>query len=153
MSNKAWTIREWQRQQIETRTQITHLTQNKHHIDGLVQDCNNSIANAMELVQSCTKPSTYLVIDELWCIYCAYVGDNLLRYEGTSLYHDILNAYSIQWKDILATRHELCYWQHEKQLGGQMRVVQERINTYEALGEPYWTIPLNSLIFPIWYKY
>ena len=27
-------------------------------IDGLVQDCSNSIANALELLQSCTKPST-----------------------------------------------------------------------------------------------
>ena len=24
------------------------------HIDGLVQDCSNSIANALELLQSCT---------------------------------------------------------------------------------------------------
>ena len=29
----------------------------EHHIDGLVQDCSNSIANAMELLQSCNKPS------------------------------------------------------------------------------------------------
>ena len=29
------------------------------HIDGLVQDCSNSIANALELLQSCTKPSTF----------------------------------------------------------------------------------------------
>ena len=28
-----------------------------HHIDGLVQDWSNSIANALELLQSCTKPS------------------------------------------------------------------------------------------------
>ena len=28
------------------------------NIDGLVQDCSNSIANALELVQSCTEPST-----------------------------------------------------------------------------------------------
>ena len=28
----------------------------EHHIDGLVQDCNNFIANALELLQSCTKP-------------------------------------------------------------------------------------------------
>ena len=28
-----------------------------YHIDGLVQDCSNSIANALELLQSCTKPS------------------------------------------------------------------------------------------------
>ena len=27
--------------------------------DGLVQDCRNSIANALELLQSCTKPSMY----------------------------------------------------------------------------------------------
>ena len=29
------------------------------HIDVLVQDCSNSIANALELLQSCTKPSIY----------------------------------------------------------------------------------------------
>ena len=27
-----------------------------HDIDGLVQDCSNSIANALELLQSRTKP-------------------------------------------------------------------------------------------------
>ena len=34
-------------------------------IDGLVQDCSNSIANAMELLQSCTNPSIsiYVLID------------------------------------------------------------------------------------------
>ena len=30
---------------------------NEFIIDGLVQDCRNSIANALELLQSCTKPS------------------------------------------------------------------------------------------------
>ena len=29
------------------------------HIDGLVQDCSNSIANPLELLQSCTKPLIY----------------------------------------------------------------------------------------------
>ena len=28
-----------------------------HYIIGLVQDCSNSIANTLELLQSCTKPS------------------------------------------------------------------------------------------------
>ena len=28
-----------------------------NHIDDLVQNCSNSIANALELLQSCTKPS------------------------------------------------------------------------------------------------
>ena len=34
-----------------------------HHIDGLVQDCSNSSALAMELLQSCAKPSIY----QTWC--------------------------------------------------------------------------------------
>ena len=28
----------------------------RSYLDGVVQDCSNSIANAMELLQSCTKP-------------------------------------------------------------------------------------------------
>ena len=28
----------------------------QHYIGGLVQDCSNSIADALELLQSCTKP-------------------------------------------------------------------------------------------------
>ena len=35
------------------------------HFEGLIQDCNNSIANAPELLQSCTKPS-------IWC-YTVYL--------------------------------------------------------------------------------
>ena len=31
----------------------------KAYIDGLVQDCSNCIANALELLQSCTKSSIY----------------------------------------------------------------------------------------------
>ena len=33
------------------------IVENIEHIDGLVQDCSNSSALAMELLQSCTKPS------------------------------------------------------------------------------------------------
>ena len=29
------------------------------YVDGLMQDCNNSIANTLELLQSCTKPSIF----------------------------------------------------------------------------------------------
>ena len=29
------------------------------YINGLVQDCSISIANAMEILQSCSKPSIY----------------------------------------------------------------------------------------------
>ena len=34
------------------------------HLDGLVQDCSNSSALAMELLQSCTKPLIWGHIDE-----------------------------------------------------------------------------------------
>ena len=37
---------------------------NIHDIDGLVQDCSISIANILEILQSCTKPSIY-VLSEL----------------------------------------------------------------------------------------
>ena len=30
------------------------------YIHGWAQDCSNSIANALELLQSCTKPSIYV---------------------------------------------------------------------------------------------
>ena len=32
-----------------------------YYIDGLVQDSSNSIANALELLQFCTKPSLYVL--------------------------------------------------------------------------------------------
>ena len=34
------------------------------HIDGLVQDCSNSIADALELLQSCTKPSIWTLLSQ-----------------------------------------------------------------------------------------
>ena len=33
------------------------LSPEREYLDGLVQDCSNSSALAMELLQSCTKPS------------------------------------------------------------------------------------------------
>ena len=35
---------------------MIRMVQNAQHIIGLVQDCSNSIANALELLQSCIKP-------------------------------------------------------------------------------------------------
>ena len=36
-------------------------------VDGLEQDCSNSIAKALELLQSCTKPSIYPVSSNFTC--------------------------------------------------------------------------------------
>ena len=50
------------------------------NIDGLVQDCSNSIANALELLQSCTKPSNYIFMlpqkntASLMWVYCQRSG-------------------------------------------------------------------------------
>ena len=38
---------------------ITHKHEWKQHNNGLVQNCSNSIANALELPQSCVKPSIF----------------------------------------------------------------------------------------------
>ena len=41
---------------IQQMQKIQKLWNGELHINGLVQDCSNSIANALELLQSCTKP-------------------------------------------------------------------------------------------------
>ena len=45
---------------------ITHNQVHNHwgqwYINGLVQDCNNTIAKALELLQSCSKPSIVTLV-------------------------------------------------------------------------------------------
>ena len=36
------------------------------HVNGLVQDCSNSVVNALELLQSCTKPSMLSILNYRW---------------------------------------------------------------------------------------
>ena len=36
--------------------------------NGFVQDCSNSIANSLELLQTCTKPSIYVVTRPQWVL-------------------------------------------------------------------------------------
>ena len=38
------------------------------YTNGLVQDCSNSLANALELLQSRTKPTYYMVSNSKWQI-------------------------------------------------------------------------------------
>ena len=45
-------------------TNYVHYSWETLYIDSLAQDCSNSIANALELLQSCTNPS-------IWCGYQA----------------------------------------------------------------------------------
>ena len=64
------------------------------HIDGLVQDCSNSIANALELLQSCTKPLIYVNISS--CIMFDYgVHKHVIhwKYLGCWLWYHLETKY------------------------------------------------------------
>ena len=68
------------------------------HIDGLVQDCSNSSALTMELLQSGTKPSTFACRPPLR--------------PALAQHHDIfirLHSCAITWHRITVTRHHNCY--------------------------------------------
>ena len=51
-------------------------------MDGLVQDCGNSIAEAMELPQPCTKPSIDMKC-KVTKIYISFVSDDIHIYSET----------------------------------------------------------------------
>ena len=55
------------------------------YIDGLAQDCSNSIANALELLQSCTKLSIYETIRLGWVKATSFLS---------KAYHMFLLVYS-----------------------------------------------------------
>ena len=51
------------------------------YINGLVQDCSNSIANALELLQSCTKPLILCYVT-MYCTFVLAPGDNVVVGQG-----------------------------------------------------------------------
>ena len=57
-------------------------------IDGLVQDCSNSIANALELLQSCTKPSV-LFMYYIWSKYYSDVTWASMRLSSLAIHHQL----------------------------------------------------------------
>ena len=69
-------------------TRYREMSREHYSIDGLAQDCSNSIANALELLQSCTKPlvcwTTLTNVDKrcqhrLECVYmCIYQHRSIL---------------------------------------------------------------------------
>ena len=70
----------------------------KYNINGLVQDCSNSIADAPELLQSCTKPSILSYL-----IYLIYIiSDRDLSYTVKCRYN------AVQFITILYTALQEC---------------------------------------------
>ena len=67
-----------------TKTKIytkTNVSWEVVHVEGLVQDCNISLANALELLQSCAKPSICLVcsVFHLWFEKLRYSSGNHIQ--------------------------------------------------------------------------
>ena len=61
-------------------SKIFDIFNKKMHFDGIVQNCSNSIANALEILQSCTKPlirrcdenvSHFIQTSMCWLLSCA----------------------------------------------------------------------------------
>ena len=93
---------------IFTNLQITVLPFVKlEHLDGLVQDCSNSIANALELLQSCTKPSTLWkenisVYQPICCLF------RLAKEQDMEALHSLPSMLSIHLTGDFST-HEVSY--------------------------------------------
>ena len=73
----------------------------RSHSNGLVQDCSNSIANALELLQFCTKPSICF-----WSHFVVY----LLANESRSFYFLITAPHFSLSQNILLIL--CCFWDH-----------------------------------------
>ena len=71
-----------------------------HHIDDLVQDCSNSSALAMELLQSCAKPSIFGCKDSalpvIICDIAPSFSNNTTKYQiGSCIKHPLMgNEYT-----------------------------------------------------------
>ena len=55
------------------------------HVDGLVQDCSISIANALEMLQSCPKPSMYDPIFQVFQANAILDWDTVYRWLSARL--------------------------------------------------------------------
>ena len=98
------------------------------HIDGSVQDCSNSIANALELLQSCTKPSTYVskcvfACWWLWMCFTDCTGIDMmwsdmtyLNFEQTRHYIDISHPILVEWTTaVIWITWAVIYWSYPEE--------------------------------------
>ena len=72
------------------------------YIGGLVHDCSNTIANALELLQFCIKPSIWNISKQIEYIYDILVEENLDESNIASL-HLMYLVY--RWNDIISMCH------------------------------------------------
>ena len=78
-----------------------------YHMDGLVQDCNNSIANALELLQSSTKPT----ISNSFSILLWNARKEALHFNSLGLSEAIWHRRSWSLVQVMACwRHQAITW-------------------------------------------
>ena len=88
----------------------------RHHVDGLVQNCSNSIANTLELLQSCTEPSMWIFTRH----QCSKDPDvQILHLYSTMWKYD--NTWYVYWKQIL--KSESCDDANFSSLGAPQVVI------------------------------
>ena len=82
----------------------TWFIKKQYHIDGLVQDCSNPSANALELLQSCTKPSTYDLTNIRYksdlcvrTVFCQNFGPKWSCYEEVQLCSAMICQWFYPW--------------------------------------------------------
>ena len=83
---------------------VISLTQG-HHIDGLVQDCSNSRANAMELLQSALSHPFDCPSDESWIIWVNSSHQSTKNYDVAitklNTTKHVYNSWGVLWIDAL----------------------------------------------------
>ena len=78
-------------------TQCWHCVSLYQYIDGLVQDCSNSSALALELLQSCTKPSTCIQFNHCGTRFSSGNKKNMFAFYTIPQHWDVLGC----WKHSL----------------------------------------------------
>ena len=84
-----------------------------HYLNGLVQDCSNSSAYTLELLQFCTKPSICTNLDGLdyWGIYRSLsliVFNHIVCLSGNTvgkIPKSSTNKKTMKWIDLLGGEH------------------------------------------------
>ena len=110
-------------------------------IDGLVQDCSNSIASALELLQSCVKP--------LRCYYAKYEAAVTKNQVRIQLQHSI-NVHKVYqiWKQLQSTQSWVYRYTYVRKNDFAPKIILTNLNWFESTMK-FWN---NTVLKIRWYK-
>ena len=118
----------------------------QENIYSLVQDCSNSIAYAMELLQSCTKPSIRPVVT-LMCIYAFHVTYVIAKWMYAIMYHQISNISCTKSK-LLNVPHLVLQLSLPKPLQPCVKVENEDVVGTAPTGDAPTTSEWSAILLP-----